>query len=213
VRDLAPVAIVASAPVFLVVRESFPAKTVQEFVAYAKGNPGKISFGIQGVGTDLHAMLELLRERADVKITAVPYSGGAPAIVDLLAERLDAMFLVPAVIKEHLVTGRLRALATLEPKRVPSFPSIPTTTESSLPEVTTKSWFGFTAPAATPKPIIAKLAAAFTKTQEDKVLVSKLDAMGYELRVVEAAEAEHVFANERTKYSKIAAGGRLDRVN
>src|SRR5262245_43112869 len=88
VRDLTPVAIAISAPVFLVVRESFPAKTVREFVAYAKANPEKISFGVQGVGTDLHAMLELLREHAGVKITAVPYTGGAPAIVDMLAQRL-----------------------------------------------------------------------------------------------------------------------------
>ena len=213
VRDLTPVAIATSAPVFLVVRESFPAKTVQEFVAYAKENPWKINFGIQGVGNDLHAMLELLREHADVKITAVPYSGGAPAIVDMLAERLDAMFLVPAAIKAHLASGRLRAVATLSPKRVPSFPSIPTMTESGLPEVATTSWFGFAAPAATPKPIIAKLAAAFAKTQEDKVLVSKLDVTGYELRVVASAEAEQVLTNERATYSKIAAGGRLDKVN
>ena len=213
VRDLTPVAITISAPVFLVVRESFPAKTVQEFVAYAKANPGKITFGIQGVGNDLHAMLELLREHADVKITAIPYTGGAPAIVDMLAERLDAMFLVPVAIKEHLASGRLRALATLEPKRVASFPSIPTTTESGLPQVTTMSWFGFSAPAATPKPIITKLAAALTKTQEDKALVSKLDAMGYGLRVLESAAAEHVIADDRAKFSKIAPGGRLDRVN
>jgi tripartite-type tricarboxylate transporter receptor subunit TctC len=213
VRDLTPVAIATWAPGFLVVRESFPAKTVQEFVAYAKQNPGKVTFGIQGIGAEFHVTLEILREHAGVKINAIPYPGGAQAIVDMLAERLDAMFLVPAAIKEHLAAGRLRALATLEPKRVQNFPGIPTMAESGLPDVTTTPWFGFTAPAATPKPIIAKLAAAFAKTQEDKALVNKLNALGYELRVVGPAEAAAIFAKERTEYGKIAAGGRLDNAN
>ena len=213
VRDLTPVAIATWAPGFLVVRKSFPAKTVHEFVAYAKQNPSNVTFGIQGIGTEFHATLEILREHAGVKINAIPYSGGSQAIVDMLAERLDAMFLVPAAIKEHLAAGRLRALATLEPKRVSDFPSIPTMAESGLPDVTTTPWFGFTAPAATPKPIIAKLAAAFAKTQEDKALVNKLNAVGYELRVVGPAEAAAIIAKERAEYGKIAAGGRLDRAN
>ena len=85
--------------------------------------------------------------------------------------------------------------------------------ESGLPDVTTTPWFGFTAPAATPKPIIAKLAAAFAKTQEDKALVNKLNAVGYELRVGGPAEAAAIIAKERAEYGKIAAGGRLDKAN
>jgi len=212
-RDLQPLSIMTWAPVLLVVRKSFPAKTVQEFIAYAKKNPGMISFGIQGIGSELHVSLELLREHAGVKLNAIPYSGGSPAIIDLVAERLDAMFLVPAAITQHLAEGRLRALATLESSRVPAYPNVPTMTEVGLPGLTGSPWFGFTAPAGVPKPIIDKLAAAFAKTQEDAALVKKLNSVGYELRVLGPAESATVFAKERAQFGKIAAGGRLDKAN
>jgi tripartite-type tricarboxylate transporter receptor subunit TctC len=212
-RDLQPLAIATWAPAFLVVRKSFPAKTVQEFIAYAKANPGKITFGIQGIGSEFHATLQMLREYAGVKINAIPYTGGSHAIIDLVAERLDAMFLVPAAITQHLAEGRLRALATLEAKRVPAYPQVPTMAEAGLPQVAGSPWFGFTAPAGVPRPIIDKLAAAFAKTMEDKALVKKLNAVGYELRVLGPAESAAEFAKERAEYGKLAAGGRLDSAN
>jgi tripartite-type tricarboxylate transporter receptor subunit TctC len=212
-RDLQPLSIMTWAPAFLIVRKSFPAKTVQEFIDYAKQNPGTISFGIQGIGSEFHITLELLRERTGVKINAIPYTGGSQAIIDLVAERLDAMFLVPAAITQHLAEGRLRALATLEPKRVPAYPDVPTMTEVGLPQVTGSPWFGFTAPAGVPKPIIEKLAAAFAKTQEDATLVKKLASVGYALRVLGPADSAAVFAKERAEYGKIAASGRLDKPN
>jgi len=212
-RDLTPVAIATWAPGFLVVRKSFPAKTVQEFVAYAKQNPGKVTFGIQGIGSEFHVTLEVLRQHAGIKLTAVPYTGGAQAIVDMLAERLDAMFLVPAAITQHLAAGRLRALATLEQKRVPDFPSVPTMAESGLAEVTSAAWFGFTAPAATPPAIVNKLAGAFRRTQEDAALVKKLRDLGYALNVVGPAEFAGIIAKERAEYGKVAEGGRLEKAN
>jgi tripartite-type tricarboxylate transporter receptor subunit TctC len=213
VRDLIPVAIATWAPGFLVVRAGFPAKTAQEFLGYAKQNPGKITFGIQGIGAEFHVTLEILRHRAGVNIVAVPYTGGAQAIVDMLAERLDAMFLVPAAITQHLAAGKLRALATLEPKRVPEFPDVPTMSEIGLPEVTSVAWFGFTAPATTPPAIVNRLADAFKKTQEDAALVKKLADLGYILNVVGPAEFAAILANERAEYAKVAEGGRLDEPN
>jgi tripartite-type tricarboxylate transporter receptor subunit TctC len=213
VRDFTPVAIMTWAPGFLVVRKSFPARTVKEFVDYAKANPGNITFGIQGLGNEMHVTLELLREHAGIRINAIPFTGGAQAITELLAERLDAMFLVPAAITQHLAEGRLRALATLDPKRVPAYPDVPTMAEAGLPQVTSALWFGFTAPAATPKPIVDKLATAFARTQDDKALVQKLNAVGYELRVVGPAEFGKIIAQERAEFGKIAQGGRLDKAN
>jgi tripartite-type tricarboxylate transporter receptor subunit TctC len=212
-RDLTPVAIMTWAPALLIVRKDFPANTMQEFIAYAKQNPGKITFGIQGIGSELHLLLEILRTRAGVNILAVPYSGGAPAIVDMLAGRLDAMFLVPVAVKAHVQAGRLKALATLDPQRAPDFPNLPTTADVGLPNVTSTSWFGFVAPAATPPAIIAKLADAFKRTQGNAVVVKKLADLGYALRVKGPAESTAIFAEERAEYSKIAAGGRLDRAN
>ncbi len=157
-RDFAPVAITTWAPAFLIVRSSFPARTVQEFVAYAKQHPGTVTFGIQGIGAEFHVSLEVLRQRAGISVIAVPYAGGAPAIVDLLAGRLDAMILVPAAITEHVAAGRLVPLATLEAQRVPDYPNVPTVAEAGLPELTGSPWFGFVAPAATPRAIVDKLA-------------------------------------------------------
>jgi tripartite-type tricarboxylate transporter receptor subunit TctC len=212
-RDFTPVAIMAWPPALLIVRDGFPAKTVQEFIAYAKANPGKITFGIQGIGAEFHVSLELLRQRTGAKIVAVPYRGGAPAIVDLLAGRLDAMILVPAAIKDHLATGKLRALATLEPKRVPDYPDVPTFAEVGLPELTGSPWFGFFAPAATPAAIIDKLAGVFAKLQADAALNKRLNDLGYDLRVVGPADAKALLEKERVAFGKVAAGGRLDKPN
>jgi tripartite-type tricarboxylate transporter receptor subunit TctC len=212
-RDFTPVAIMAWPPALLVVRASFPAKTVQEFMEYVKQNPGKVTFGIQGIGAEFHVSLELLRQRTGAKIVAVPYRGGAPAIVDLLADRLDAMILVPAAIKDHLAAGKLRALATLEPKRVPEYPDVPTFAEVGLPELTGSPWFGFVAPAATPPAIVSKLADAFAKLQSDAGLNKRLNDLGYTLRMEGPAASKAIIEKERQAFGKVAAGGRLDKPN
>ena len=212
-KDLTPVAITTWAPAFLMVRASFPAKSMKEFLEYVKKNPGKITFGIQGIGAEFHVSLEQLREAAGVKLLAVPYKGGAPAIIDLLADRLDAMILVLAATKEHLATGQLRALVTFDPQRVPEFPNVPTIEEVGLAEVAGSPWFGFSAPAGTPKPIIDKLAGVLAKLQKDPALVKRLHELGYNYKVFGPAESAAIIAKERGEYGKIAAGGRLDRPN
>jgi tripartite-type tricarboxylate transporter receptor subunit TctC len=212
-RDFTPVAIMAWPPALLIVRASFPARTVQEFIEYAKQNPGKVTFGIQGIGAEFHVSLELLRQRTGARIVAVPYRGGAPAIVDLLADRLDAMILVPAAIKDHLAAGKLRALATLEPSRVPDYPNVPTFAEAGLPELTGSPWFGFVAPAATPPTIVSKLADVFAKLQSDAALTKRLNDLGYTLRVESPAASKTIIEKERQAFGKVAAGGRLDKPN
>jgi tripartite-type tricarboxylate transporter receptor subunit TctC len=212
-RDFAPVAIMTWAPGFLIVRSSFPARSVQEFVAYARQNPGKVTFGIQGIGAEFHVSLELLRQRAGISLVAVPYAGGAPAIVDLLAGRLDAMILVPAATKEHIAAGRLVPLATLEAERVADFPDVPTVAEAGLPELTGSPWFGFVAPAATPRAIIDKLAGVFSRLQSDAALIKRLGDVGYRLKVAGPDESAAIIDRERREFGKIAAGGRLEKPN
>ncbi len=149
-QDLRPLVIGMFQPVLLIVRPNLGVKTVDEFVAYAKKNPGKLSFGVQGLFGEMRMTLENFKKTAGMDITHVPYNSGAQAIVDLLSDRLDAMFLVIPPIKQHVQDGKLIALATLNATRVEALPNISTMTELGRPEMTSAVWFGFLAPTKTP---------------------------------------------------------------
>jgi tripartite-type tricarboxylate transporter receptor subunit TctC len=213
VRDFAPVALAVYQPVMLIVRPGLGAKTVAEFVAHAKSNPGKVSFGVQGLGGEMHLLLELMKKQAGINVNVIPYNAAAQAIVDMLADRLDAMFLVIPPIKGHVEAGRLLALATLNAKRVATFPNVPTMTEAGLPAVTAAIWFGYLAPAQTPKPIIDKLGAAFAKLQSDAALDKRLAQQGAELTIVGPEEFGRIIAHDRSRYGKIFADSKLATIN
>jgi len=212
-RDFAAVAIAVYQPALLIVRPKLGIKTVAEFIAYAKNNPGKISFGIQGIGNEMHLMLEVFKKEAGINVTAVPYNIVAQAFVDLLGDRLDAMFIVIPPIKGHLDSGRLLALATLHAKRVPLYPNVPTMSEVGLPKVTNSIWFGYLVPAKTPQHIIDKLARAFGKLQSDAALVKRVAEMGAELNIVGPAEFGKIIEADRARYGRIVAEGHLAKPN
>jgi tripartite-type tricarboxylate transporter receptor subunit TctC len=194
-------------PVLLIVRPTLGVKTVDEFVAYAKKNPGKISFGIQGIGGEMQLALEQLKKTAGVDITAVPYNSGAQAIIDLLADRLDAMFLVIPPIKQHVETGKLLALATLNEKRVQALPNIPTMAELGRPEMTNAIWFGYLAPAKTPDAVFGKLAKAFEALKSDAALSARVTEMGAELSMARPSEFRKIIESDRARYGKIVTEG------
>ena len=180
-KDFRPLSIGMFQPVLLIVRPSLGAKSVDEFVAYAKKNPGKISFGVQGIGGEMHLSLMHFMKTAGMEITPVPYNSGAQAITDLLADRLDAMFLVIPPIKQHVEAGKLLALATLNAKRVQALPNVPTMAELGRPEMTNAIWFGYLAPAKTPDAVFGKLAKAFESLKSDTALAERVTQMGAEL--------------------------------
>ena len=212
-RDFRPVAIGVYQPVLFIVRPSLGVKSIAEFVAYAKSNPGKVSFGIQGLGGEMHLMVEVFKKSAGVNLTLVPYNAAAQAIVDLLADRLDAMQLVIPPIKGHLDTGRLRALATLDAERVPQFPDVPTMREVGMPEMTNAIWFGYLAPAKTPQAVIDKLAHAFGQLRSDSALASRIAEMGAVLNIVGPAEFAKIIDDDRRRYGRIVAEGNLGKLN
>jgi tripartite-type tricarboxylate transporter receptor subunit TctC len=155
-KDLVPVVQIADVPNVLVVHPSVPAKTFEEFIAYAKTNPGKLSYGSTGVGTSSHLSSYMLSQRIGADTLHIPYKG-ANALNDLLAGRLQFMFAtIPSVIS-HIRAGKLRALAvsSLGPSR--SLPGVPTVAEKGFPGFSAGSWFGFFAPKGTPEPVIALL--------------------------------------------------------
>jgi tripartite-type tricarboxylate transporter receptor subunit TctC len=154
--DLVPVVQIADVPNVLVVHPSLPVKSLDEFIAYAKANPGKLNYGSTGVGTSSHLSGYMLGKRVGLETTHVPYKG-ADALNDLLAGRLQFMFAtIPSVI-QHIQAGKLRAIAVTSAKRSRSMPDVPTVVEKGFPGFEAGSWFGFFAPKGTPEPVIAAL--------------------------------------------------------
>ena len=154
--DLVPVVQIADVPNVLVVNPSLPVKTFEEFVGYAKANPGKLNYSSTGVGTSSHLSGFMLNKRTGAETTHVPYKG-ADALNDLLAGRVQYMFAtIPSVI-QHIHAGKLRALAVTSARRSRSLPEAPTVSEKGFPGFEAGSWFGFLAPKGTPEPVIAQL--------------------------------------------------------
>ncbi|MDW8469349.1 MAG: tripartite tricarboxylate transporter substrate binding protein [Burkholderiales bacterium] len=156
-RDLAPVALVARVPNVMVVNPAVPARTVREFIDYAKANPGKINFASSGTGTSIHMSGELFKMLTGVDIVHVPYKGSAPALTDLLGGQVSVMFdnLPPSM--PHIKSGKLRALAITTAQRYPGLPDLPTMQEAGVPGYESSAWFGIMVPAKTPREIVARL--------------------------------------------------------
>ncbi len=157
IKDLTPVTMVASAPLMLVVNPSVPAKSVAEFIAYAKANPGKLNFGSGGPGTTPHLAGEMLKTMAGIQVTHIPYKGGAPALADLVGGQIQFMCEnIPGTLP-FAKAGKLRALAVTDLKRSPLLPELPTLDESGLKGYQIVGWNGLFVPAGTPLAIVNKL--------------------------------------------------------
>jgi tripartite-type tricarboxylate transporter receptor subunit TctC len=157
VRDFAPIVLASSTPLFLVIHPSVPAKSVSELIAVAKAKPGELNYANSGNGTTAHLAGELLKKMARVDLVSVPYKGGGPAVIDLVAGRVQIYFSTLPPALSHVQAGRLRGLAVTTLKRVNLISDVPTVAESGLPGFEVVGWFGIFAPAGTPPPVIAKL--------------------------------------------------------
>lgn len=182
-RDFAPVTLLAEAPFILVAHPSVPANSLTELVALAKAKPGTLSFASAGNGTVPHLAGELLKLRAGLDLVHVPYKGGGPAIIDLVAGQTQLMFAVPVEVSQQVAAGRLKVLATTAPERLAAYPNAPTLRESGLKEAEVRSWFGVMAPAGTPKPVVDRLAAEFAKAVATPGVASRLAAQGVKVNL------------------------------
>ena len=149
-RDLAPLTMGVSFPNVLVVHSGVPAKTFAEFIALAKQKPGTLDYASTGVGSASHLAGELLKQRAKIDIVHVPYKGGGPALLDLLAGRITAYYATPSTAGPHIESGQLRALAVTGLTRLPGLPNVPTIAESGFPGFNASNWYAFVAPGKTP---------------------------------------------------------------
>ena len=179
-KDLLPVTLVASAPLMLVVHPSIPAKSVQEFVAYAKANPGKLNFGSGGPGTTPHLAGEMLKMMAGAQMTHVPYKGGGPALTDLVGGQIQLMLEnIPSTLP-HAKSGKLRALAVTARKRSGLVPDLPTLDESGMKGYEIVGWNGLFVPAGTPRAIVTILHNATVKALAQPDMKERLATLGAE---------------------------------
>jgi tripartite-type tricarboxylate transporter receptor subunit TctC len=155
-KDFVPVSLLSRTQLVLCVHPSSPFKTAQELVAFAKANPGKLTFASAGIGTGIHLAGEQFRQVAGIEIVIVPYRGGAPALADFLAGKVDFTFGAVPTIREHILGGKARGLGVTR-GRAPQLPDIPSMEELGYPSVDSASEMGLIAPAATPSPIVQKL--------------------------------------------------------
>jgi len=178
VKDFAPVTTITRSPFGLVVHPSLPVKNLRELIAFAKARPGQIDYASSGTGTSNHLAVELLSMHAGIKMTHIPYKGGGPAMTDLLGGQVQLHMNVPPNLIPNIKAGRLRGLAVSGEARLPSLPEVPTFAEAGLPAFTLTNWQGILTPAATPKPIIDKLAADIAKALQTPDLRDKLASHG-----------------------------------
>ena len=163
VKDFAPISVAIVSPLVLVVNPGVPANSVQELIAYAKENPGKVNFGSAGVGNTLHLAGELFKSSAGIDIVHVPYKGASAAMNDLLGGRIQMMIDLVQTPLPHIQAGKLRALGVTGTARIPQLPQVPTIAESGLPGFSFATWIGIAAPAGTPKAVVDRVHAEMVK--------------------------------------------------
>ena len=162
-KDFAPITLGITVPNILVVHPSVPATSVNELIALAKAKPGTLAFASAGNGTSGHLALELFRMNAGADVIHVPYKGGGPALADVLAGQVQALFSIALAAMPQIKAGKLRALAITSAKRSPVAPELPTVAEAAFAGFEVIGWFGWLAPAATPRPIVARLNAELVR--------------------------------------------------
>lgn len=207
VKSFTPVAAAAGWSQLLVVAPSVPAKTMAELVAYAKANPGKVTFGF-GLGTPPQIMGEYLKVLTGADIVSVPYRGGVQAITDMLGGRIHMYFGPVVNLLPHIREGKVRPLATTRATRYAELPDVPTVIESGFPQLELNAWTGILAPAGTPVAVVEKLNAAVNESLKSAELQSAFAKMSFETKVMAPQEFATFFAAEAMKWPPIvkAAG-------
>lgn len=182
VKDFQPVSLTTVQSLGILVTPKLNLRTVQDLIAYARANPGKVNFASSGNGSAQHLAGEAFRTAAKIEMVHVPYKGTGPAMTDLLAGRVDVMFSSLVGNMEHVNEGRLNLVATTGAKRNPATPSVPTVAESGLPGFEAGTWQAVLAPAGTPAPVVERLNAAIAKAAKSPRIVETLAAQGMEVR-------------------------------
>jgi tripartite-type tricarboxylate transporter receptor subunit TctC len=202
VKDYAPIGLAVYAPFLLVVNPAVPAKNVKEFVAYGKAPGSSINFASPGVGTPNHLGAELLKAMTGFQFVHVPYKGGGPAIVDVMAGRAQALFGGIPYTGPHAKTGKVRAIGLGHPTRIASWPDVPAVAET-LPGFTNTTWYGLLAPAGTPKAIVSRINAEMRKAVKSPEFIKHLELIGLEPASSSPEEFHDMIRTELKRWTKV----------
>ncbi len=204
-RDLAPVARVASQPNLLVVHPSLPIKSMGDLLAQARAKPGAINYASGGSGSGPHLATELLKMLAGINLTHVPYKGTGPALNDLLGGQVQLMIAVMAPVLPHVAAGKLRGVAVTGAARSPSAPDIPTIAESGVAEYEFNTWYGIQVPAGTPHAVVNQINAEVTRALQAADLRTRFAAGGLEPQASTPEQFGAMVRGEIAKWTKVAA--------
>ena len=203
INDFTPVTLVARAPTWLFLNPSVPAKTVSEFVALAKKQPGKFAIGSAGNGSGTHLVAELLQRGAGIQLTHVPFKGAGPSITAVVAGEIQASFSSMPAALPFVQTGRLRPVGVSSAQRNPAQPDVPTFQESGIPSLTLFHWFGVLAPAGLPKPVLARLGKEITAAVNHPATQERYKTMLIEPASTSSAEFRALIESDLQRWGKV----------
>lgn len=202
IRDVIPISMIVQFPLVMEVSTAVPAKTVAEFIAYAKANPGKVNMASGGVGSPSHMVGELFQQTTGIKMVHVPYHGGAPALAAMMANQVQVMFSPLPESIASIKAGKVRALAVTSIKRAAELPDTPTVAEA-VPGFEAVSWNGIGAPKKTPADIVAKLNSEINKALADSAIKARLTRLGGTPSPMATIDFEHFIVTETNKWDKV----------
>ena len=202
-RDFVPLTMGTIGSPLLLVNPALPVATLDEFIAYAKKNPGKMSYGSPGVGSAQHLAMELLKQLTHIELTHVPYKNAPQVLTDLMGGELQAAIEYAAATAQHLKAGKMRALVNAGPNHKPEFPGIPTSTEAGLPAFSIFAWHGYFVPAGTPAEVSAKLQQALAAAIKDPAYSAWARSQGSEMGGQPSAEFAEFIKTDRQLWKEI----------
>ncbi len=203
VKSFAPISLVAIAPLIMTANNNLPVKNAKELIAYAKANPGKISFGSSGIGAAAHLTTELFKQTAGVDMVHIPYKGTAGALQDLMGGNLQILVDTPSALMPHVRGGKIKAIAMFSSKRLGGSSEVPTMAEAGGPPLEAATWVMFIAPAGTPREIVSRMSAEVAKAVGSPDIKSRFEALSIEPVGNTPEQAAKFLADEIAKWSKV----------
>lgn len=202
-KELTAISLVGRVPVVIAANPNAPFSTVAKLIEAAKAKPGQIAFASPGNGSTPHMAIEFFAKAAGIDLQHIPYKGGSPAITDAIGGQLPLVAVNALEVLPHVKSGKLKVLAVLSPSRSVIYPDVPTIAESGFPGFEASVWYGFVAPAATPKPIIVKLHAEIQKALQTKEVKDRMNSVGGEVIAGSSEMFAALIRSERQRYEKL----------